>query len=180
MSPKKKVANKTAIVEASGSGKQIEDEPEVASPIYDDTTGILEKEGETLKWGEVYQMFKKKNYAIDAEDQDELRVFKNIRKSRIFKVAARAVVFPCVDAISWILKHIDLGNRHVCNARGEPITYFHPADLAKYYHLEKGMKKLDNNLLVEFKHTAKELCPKWYKLDKQFKHRPKGGYPTTP
>jgi hypothetical protein len=27
--------------------------------IYDDTTRLLDKDGEALKWGEVYYMFKK-------------------------------------------------------------------------------------------------------------------------
>jgi len=81
--------------------------------------------------------------------------------------------------MSSILKHIDLGNRHIFNTRWDPIVYFHPGDLVKYDNIEKGMKKLDKNLLVDFKHPPKELCPKWYKSDKQFKHRPKGAYPTT-
>jgi hypothetical protein len=50
--------------------------------------------------------------------------------------------------------------------------------LGKCYHLEKGEIKLDNKLLDDFQHTTKELCPKCYKNDKEFKHRPKGGYPT--
>jgi hypothetical protein len=68
---------------------------------------------------------------------------------------------------------------YICNARGEPITSFWLKDLAKCYHLEKGTKNLDNELLSEFKHTTKDLFPRWYKEDKQFKLRPTGGYPTT-
>jgi hypothetical protein len=58
-------------------------------------------------------MFKKQNFITDAEDQDELRIFKNIRKYRIHRVATLIVVFPYVDVISWILKHMDLGNRYI-------------------------------------------------------------------
>ena len=93
MSPRKKVASKTTTVKASGGVKQIEDKLEVASLVYDDTIGVLEKEGETLKRGEVYQNFKNKKYDVDVDDQDELRVFKNIRKSGMFKVASQDVVF---------------------------------------------------------------------------------------
>jgi hypothetical protein len=67
---------------------------------------------------------------------------------------------------------VDLGNRYICNARGEPIASFGPKDLAKCYHLEKGTKNLEKKLLGEFKHTTKDLCPIWYKPDKQFKLRP--------
>jgi hypothetical protein len=58
------------------------------------------------------------------EDQDELKIFKNIRRYGIFRVVAHIFVFPCTDAITWILKNIDLGNIYVCNFRSEPITYF--------------------------------------------------------
>jgi hypothetical protein len=43
-------------------------------------TNFLEKGEDSLKWGDVYQMFKKQNFVIDAEDQDELKIFKNIKK----------------------------------------------------------------------------------------------------
>jgi hypothetical protein len=72
-----------------------------------------------------------------------------------------------------------LKDRYVCNARKEPITSFRPKYLARCYHIEKGIKNLDNKLLDEFEYTPKDLFPKWYKEDKQFKHRPKGGYPTS-
>jgi hypothetical protein len=88
-------------------------------------------------------------------------------------------VFPCVDAIAWILKHIDLGSRYVYNSRNEPIALFRLEDLARCYRLNKGTKKLDNKLLTKFECIAKELFPRWYKPDKKFKLRPKGGYPMT-
>jgi hypothetical protein len=34
--------------------------------MYDDTTGILEKEGDALRWGDVYQLFKKKSFSTEA------------------------------------------------------------------------------------------------------------------
>jgi hypothetical protein len=38
---------------------------------------------------------------------------------------------------------------------------------------------LDNKLLNKFEYTPKDMFPKWYKADKKFKYRPKGGYPTS-
>jgi hypothetical protein len=46
------------------------------------------------------------------------------------------------------------------------------------YHLKKRTKKLDNELLGEFKHTNKDLCLRWYKADKQFKLKTITRYPT--
>jgi hypothetical protein len=118
MSPKRKVSSKIVVIEASGKGKHIEYEPEIVGAIYDDNVSVLEKEGETLKWGEVYQIFKKEKFSTDAKDNDELQVFKNIIKLGIFIFVAQVFVFPYTNAISWILKHIDLGNGHVCNIKG--------------------------------------------------------------
>jgi hypothetical protein len=92
--------SKAPNTKASASSQQDEDEPEVVGAMYDDTSGLLEKEGETLRWGNVYQMFKKKNFSIDVEDQDELKIFKNIKKYGIFRVASYAVVFPCANSIT--------------------------------------------------------------------------------
>jgi hypothetical protein len=86
------------------------EEPDSPGEVYDDTTGILEKGENPLKWGEVFQMFKKKNFPMDVEDQDELKIFKNIQRSGLHRVVACATMFPCADAISWILKHVDLDN----------------------------------------------------------------------
>jgi len=84
------------------------EEVEIVEAIYDDTTGLLEKDGETLKWGEVYYMFKKSNFSTEVEEPDELQEFKNIKKSRIFRVETHPMVFSCTDTISWILKNIDI------------------------------------------------------------------------
>jgi len=49
---------------------------------------------------DVYHMFKNKKFSTDVEDQDELKIFKNIRRYGIFRVASYVVVFPCIDAIT--------------------------------------------------------------------------------
>jgi hypothetical protein len=54
---------------------------------------------------------------MEEEELDELQVFKNIKKSGIFRVAAHPTVFPCADTISWILKNIDINSQYVYNAR---------------------------------------------------------------
>jgi hypothetical protein len=109
MSPRKKTSDKVSGVEPFGSFQQTK-EVEIVRAIYDDTIGLLEKNGEILKWGEVYYMFKKSNFSTEAEETDELHAFKNIRKSGIFRVATHPTVFPSADAISWILKNIDINN----------------------------------------------------------------------
>lgn len=59
MSPRKKTTSKVLGIEASGSGHQAEGEPKIIRATYDDTSGLLKKDEETLQWGDVYHMFKK-------------------------------------------------------------------------------------------------------------------------
>jgi len=47
-------------------------EEEIVRTIYDDISWFLEKDGETLKWEDVYYMFKKSNFSMEEEDLDEL------------------------------------------------------------------------------------------------------------
>jgi hypothetical protein len=101
-----------------------QEDPDTPGVVYDDTTRLLEKGGTSLKWGEFFQMFKKKNFPVEVEDQDELKIFKNIWRSGLHRVVAHATIFPCADTISWILKHIDLDNRYILNAKGKPIVSF--------------------------------------------------------
>jgi hypothetical protein len=53
-------------------------------------------------------MFKKSNFSIEEEEPDEIQAFKNIRKSRIFRVESHPTVFPCAYTISCILNNIDI------------------------------------------------------------------------
>jgi len=76
-----------------------------------------------------------------------------------------------------ILNNIDVNEKYVCNTRKYLIASYRIEYLAKCYHIEKGIKRLDNKLLSEFEYTPKDLFPKWYREDKQFKYRPKSGYP---
>jgi hypothetical protein len=139
MSPWKKETINLAGVEPSSSSQQTTDMESVMT-VYDDTSGILYKEGEILKWGEFYHMFKKSKFSIEVEDPKELQAFRNIKKSGIFRVASHPTMFPCADVISWILKNVNIDNKYIFNIRKEPITSFRPDDLAKRYHLEAGKK----------------------------------------
>jgi hypothetical protein len=158
MSPRKNTVGKESGVEVFGSSHQAE-EVEIFEATYDDTSGLLQNNGETLKWGEVYYMFKKSNFSIEVEESDEIQAYRNIKKSGIFRVETHPTVFPCVDSISWILKNIDINSRYVCNARKEPIASFRPKFLAKFYHIEEGNKRLDDKLLSEFEYTRNTCFP---------------------
>jgi len=133
----------TLATNTSKSGRKHADEPNTSSAIYNDIKWLLEKGGDSLKFGDVFQMFKKKILLVDVEYQDELKVFKNIIKLGIHGVASCVVVFPCGYSIAWILKHVELDNMYICNARWYPLDCFQSFDLEKLYHIDKGTWKLD-------------------------------------
>jgi len=72
MSPRKKTAAKATGAKPSSSAQQTV-KAKIVRAIYDDTSRLLEKNGETLKWGEVYYMFKKSNFSTEAEELNELQ-----------------------------------------------------------------------------------------------------------
>lgn len=115
-----------------------EEEPNSLGLVYDDITCLLDKGGDSLKWGEPFHMFKRHTFLVEDDDQDELDNFKKNQRSRIHRVEADVGVFPCVYAISWILKDVELEKKYILHSRGEAIASFQLGNLEKYYHLEKG------------------------------------------
>jgi len=121
-------------------------------------------------------MFNNQIFSKGKEDEYELKVFNNIRKSKLYNLVTHAMVFSCVEAISWIVQHVDLETRYILNSRDYPIESFHPSYIASYYHLDKGEISLDKNLIKEFPLKVKDLFKFWYKSIKLFKSRPSEKY----
>jgi hypothetical protein len=71
MSPRKKTTMKLVGAKPSGSSQHTID-MKSARTVYNGDTSILLEKGETLKWGEVYYMFKKSNFYTEAKDPGEL------------------------------------------------------------------------------------------------------------
>jgi len=61
---------------------------------------LLEKYGETLKWGEKYYMLKKYYFSAKSEDPNELQVFNSNKNLGIFRVPTNPKIFPCVYFIT--------------------------------------------------------------------------------
>jgi hypothetical protein len=87
-------------------------------------------------------MFEKSNLSKKAKEPDELQVFRNNKKLGILRVAAHPTIFPCADAISWILKNTDISSRYVFNERKLSIASCRPDDLSKCYHIVARNKRL--------------------------------------
>jgi len=95
----KKTTSKVPATEAFRSGSRQEEELDSRGGVYDDTTRLLEKGGTSLKWGEVFQMFKRQPFLVEVEDRDEFKIFKNIKRLGLHRVASCAVVFSCANTI---------------------------------------------------------------------------------
>jgi hypothetical protein len=74
MSPRKKIVGKVSEVETFRSDEKIEGEIEILRATYDDTSGLIKKDVETLKWGEVYYISKKSNLSTEDEYPEEIQV----------------------------------------------------------------------------------------------------------
>jgi hypothetical protein len=72
-------------------------------------------------------------------------------------VVAHAIVFPYVDTISWIIRHVDLKTLYILNAKGNPIVLFRVSNISQYYHFERGILALYDELIKKFPHKAKDL-----------------------
>jgi hypothetical protein len=66
MSSCKKTTSKAPTTKASGSRSRQKEDPNSPGIVYNDTTWLLEKWEDPLKRGEAFQMFKKKNFLMDA------------------------------------------------------------------------------------------------------------------
>jgi hypothetical protein len=98
-------------------------------------------------------MFNNQIFPQLPEQDPDLDIYKAIKKSKLHKVATHAVVFPCAEAISWIVKHANLDKRLIINAKGKPVASFHPLMIASCYHLDEGELALDDELVKGFSHS---------------------------
>jgi hypothetical protein len=91
------------------------------------------------------------------KDNLNLQMFINIRKSKLYKMETHTAVFPCVKAISLIVRHANMETRYILHSKIHPITFFKDFIITSYYHLEDEEKLLDEKLIKKFSHKPKEI-----------------------
>ena len=77
-----------------------EEEPEVEVIIYEDTKVTTRVEPD-YKWGEIFKMISSQN--VPNAGFEEMKIYANIERSALMKVATRPELFPCLEVIGWIL-----------------------------------------------------------------------------
>jgi hypothetical protein len=152
------------------------EEVDLPGPIYDDTKRIIDIKT-SIKGGEVYRMFRNQTFLQGVEEDFDLKIFRNIRKLKLYKVAVHTTIFPCVESISWIVRHVKLYTKYILNSREHPITSFEASTIASRYHLDKGKRSMDENIIKKFPLKSKDLLKAWYNPNKLFKSMPSSEYP---
>ena len=73
--------------------------------IYEDTKATTRVELD-YKWGEIFRMISNQN--VPDAGFEEMMIYANIEKLALMKVATRPKLFPCLEAIGWILPREDV------------------------------------------------------------------------
>ena len=92
-------------------------------PIYNDTSCIVENDM-AYQWGEIYQTFHRDSYPEVSNDDRDFGVYYTLKISRIYQIVAHPEVFPCAEAISWIIHRTDIDNRLIKDTEGKTIASF--------------------------------------------------------
>lgn len=96
----KRKGSKDTIESATGDVvKQVS----MSLPIYEDTKLFIDKELE-IKWKDIKEIFS----CMFEENLEDSRVYVNIHKSGLYRVARRYPMFPCTNMIHWIVSHTNL------------------------------------------------------------------------
>ena len=66
---------------------------------------------------------------------EELRIYANIEKSALMKVATRPELFPCSEVIGWILPRADVMRMILANTAKQGYAAYNPAYVSMAYHI---------------------------------------------
>jgi hypothetical protein len=108
--------------------EEIEVEVGTLGPIYNDIICCMDHDV-VYKWGEVYYMFQQDTYPefpllYGYSDPDE-GVYQMIKSFTVAQSSFTLVMFPCAEAISWIIYQADVDNRLIKDTQGKNISSFH-------------------------------------------------------
>jgi hypothetical protein len=125
-----------------------------------------------------YQMFTNQTFPQLPKKDLDLIVYQAIKQSKLHRIAAHSAIFPCAEAISWIVRHAHINNRQIINAQGRLVASFQPSVLISCYQLTQEEMTLDDELVKGFPHKPRDLMKKLWVPGKKFKTRASNDYPT--
>lgn len=90
-------------------------------PIYANTHCFVDKTIE-VTWSNIYNTFMKEKFPEDLED---VHAYINIKRSKIHKIECKFPVLSCIEAIEWIILHMDYSHLVLRNESGDYLaTYY--------------------------------------------------------
>ena len=138
-----------------------EEEPEVKvitrlEIIYEDTKATTGVELD-YKWGEIFRMISNQN--VPDAGFEEMKIYANIEKSALMKVATRPKLFPCSEVICWILPKEDVTRMILENTAKQGHVAYNIAYVSMAYHIpsphaylkESWLKEMDLDLVETVK-----------------------------
>jgi hypothetical protein len=136
----------------------------------------------SYQWGEIYQMFKQETYPElplpSDETNPDARVYQVIKRSRIHKEAAKPIVMPRTEIISWLINHADVENRLIRNEKGKVITSFQPSSLDVCYKFLRPEVDFTNEMVMQFEFNYHQLLKNRWIKGKALRKRGSCVYPT--
>ena len=109
---------------------------------------------------------------------EELTIYANIEKSSLMKIATRPKLFPCSEAISWILPKVDVTTMILANIAKQGYVAYSPSYVSLAYHLPPAQVYLTEDWLKEINLDLVEIVKRMMILGKKFQTRPSGEYDT--
>jgi len=86
-----------------------------------------------LKWQDINDAF----LGTFEEDLEDHRVYVNIHKFFLYRIACTYLAFPCVDMIHWIVSHTDPKKMVLISISGIEIATFRAQVFQQMYHFPK-------------------------------------------
>ena len=94
----------------------------------------------SFKWNTLFQAFQSKEFQVLLQDDlsTELSkgIYKNISRSRLYRVATKPPVLPCPDVVEWITRRIDHEIRTIHNFEGNHVVTYKAPMLNQMYHFK--------------------------------------------
>lgn len=87
--------------------------------MYEETRLLIDKENKII-WEDINHIF----LGTFEENLEDRRVYVNIHKPRLYRVACRYLTFPYVDMIQWIVSHTALEKIVLSNVNGTKFSTF--------------------------------------------------------
>ena len=98
-------------------------------PVYEDTKFLIDGDIK-LKWEDINDIFS----GTFEEDLEDHKLYVNIHKYGLYRIACRYPSFPCAEMIHWIVSHTDPETMTLSSLSGTKIATFRAHDYQWTYH----------------------------------------------